>query len=326
MSLPARARLALRRTLWALGLLTGLAAPLPAVSAGPHLPAVSAVLAGGPPPGALPAGALTDDRGQPVAQPSPPRRIVTMLPSLTETVCALQACDRLVGTDRYSNWPASVRALPKLGGLDDAQLEQIVALKPDLVLVSGSARVAARLQSLGIPVLALEANRLADVPRVLERVAGALGRPGEGQRLWAGIERRIDQAAARVPAGLRGQRVYFEVDAGPYAAGASSFVGELLTRLGLQNIVPASMGPFPRLNPEFVVKAQPDLVMASADELARMASRPGWSQLRALKHKRQCGFDTTSHDLLVRPGPRTAEAADALADCLARLATPGTLP
>lgn len=323
MLLSARARLAMRRTVWTLGLLTGLAVHLPAFTAAPPTPAVST---GTPAAGPAPAGALGDDRGQPVAQPAPPRRIVTMLPSLTETVCALQACERLVGTDRYSNWPASVRALPKLGGLDDAQLEQIVALKPDLVLVSGSARVAARLQSLGIPVLALEANRMDDVPRVMERVAGALGRPGEGRRLWAGIEHRIDQAAARVPAGLRGQRVYFEVDAGPYAAGASSFVGELLTRLGLQNIVPASMGPFPRLNPEFVVKAQPDLVMASADELARMASRPGWSQLRALKHQRQCGFDTASHDLLVRPGPRTADAADALADCLVRLPAPVTAP
>lgn len=307
MPLPPGARLSMRRILCGLSLLTGLVV---------HLPAVSAAV---PPAGLAPAPALTDDRGRPVAQPTPPRRIVTMLPSLTEAVCALQACERLVGTDRYSNWPASVPALPKLGGLDDAQLEQIVALKPDLVLVSGSARVAARLQSLGIPVLALEANRLADVPRVLERVAVALGRPGEGQRLWAGIEQRIDKAAARVPAGLRGQRVYFEVDAGPYAAGASSFVGELLTRLGLQNIVPASMGPFPRLSPEFVVRSQPDVVMASADELARMSARPGWSQLQALQDRRQCGFDAARHDLLVRPGPRTAEAAEALADCLAGL-------
>lgn len=287
-------------------------------------PACALAAPGAPAPTGLSAAsaALTDDRGQPVAQPAPPRRIVTMLPSLTEAVCALQACERLVGTDRYSNWPVSVQPLPKLGGLDDAQLEHIVSLKPDLVLVSGSARVAPRLQALGIPVLALEANHLADVPRVLERVAVALGRPGAEKALWAGIEQRIAQAAQRVPPALRGQRVYFEIDPTPYAAGAASFVGELLARLGLRNIVPAALGPFPRLSPEFVVKAQPDVVMASAEELVRMAARPGWGRLQALQDRRQCGFDTARHDLLVRPGPRTAEAAEALADCLAGLARP----
>ena len=75
-----------------------------------------------------------------LAVAAPPQRIVSLVPGLTESVCALGACARLVGTDRYSNWPASVAALPKLGGLDDAQVERIAALKPDLVLIAPSAR------------------------------------------------------------------------------------------------------------------------------------------------------------------------------------------
>ncbi|HSI56542.1 MAG TPA: helical backbone metal receptor, partial [Ideonella sp.] len=216
-----------------------------------------AAQAAGPGSSTSPGSGVTDERGQPATVAAVPRRIVTLLPSLTETVCALQACERLVGTDRYSNWPDAVLALPKVGGLDDAQLERIVALKPDLVLVSGSARVAGRLQALGIPVLALEANSLADMRRVMETVAQALGRPGAGTALADRIDQRIAAAGARVPAALRGQRVYFEIDSAPYAAGESSFVGELLARLGLANIVPAALGPFTKLNPEFVVRAQP---------------------------------------------------------------------
>jgi len=248
-----------------------------------------------------------------------PQRIVTLLPSLTETVCALNACERLVGTDRYSNWPDAVLKLPKLGGLDDAQLERIVALRPDLVLASGSARVSERLRSLGIPVLALETDSLADMRRVMEQVAQALGRPGAGRALAQRIDARIAEAAARVPAALRGQRVYFEIDTGPYAAGEGSFVGELLARLGLANIVPATMGPFPKLNPEFIVRAQPDLVMAEQAELARMPGRPGWAGLRALRDHRECGFPTERYEMLIRPGPRTGEAAELLVQCLVLL-------
>jgi iron complex transport system substrate-binding protein len=121
-----------------------------------------------------------------------------------------------------------------------------------------------------------------------------------------------------VPPSLRGLKVYFEVAPDPYAAGAASFIGETLTRLGMGNAVPRELGPFPKLNPEFVVRAQPDVVMASDRALRSMAGRPGWQALRALPG-RACGFDTAHYELLIRPGPRMGEAARVLADCLARL-------
>ena len=262
---------------------------------------------------------VVDDRGLPVRIAQPVRRVVSLLPSLTESVCALQACDRLVGVDRFSNWPAQVQQLPQLGGLEDTTIERLVALKPDLVLAAVSARALARLEGLGIQVLALEPRTLADTRRVLEVLAQALGQPGEGDRLWARIDQRLTDAAARVPPALRGQKVYFEVSSAPYAAGESSFVGEVLARLQLGNVVPPAMGPFPKLNPEFVVRAQPGIVMASARNLAEMPGRPGWGTLLALKAGHVCGFDEARYAVLVRPGPRLAEAGEQMADCLARL-------
>jgi iron complex transport system substrate-binding protein len=267
---------------------------------------------------------VVDDRGRALHLSVPPQRIVSLLPSLTETVCALGACGRLVGTDRHSNHPASVAALPKLGGLDDPQIERIVSLKPDLVLAAGSSRVIDRLESLGLRVLALEPKNLADTERIIQQVAGALG-DGEGPTaavLWQTLQARIDAAAARVPAVRRGQAVYFEVDSTPYAAGPQSFVGELLARLGLANVVPASMGPFPKLNPEFVVRARPDIVMATRSAVAEMPRRPGWSSLPALQQRQACGFDVERWDPLVRPGPRLAEAADTLVACVVALPPP----
>lgn len=269
--------------------------------------------------GSAQAAGLVDDRGRTVDMPQPAQRVVSLLPSLTETVCALQACNRLVGTDRFSNWPASVRSLPKLGGLEDTQIERLVALKPDLVLAAGSSRAIDRLEALGLRVLALEPKSLADTERVLTQVALALGDAPAGVALWRAMQQRIDVAAQRVPAALRGQKVYFEVASSPYAAGEASFVGELLTRLGMGNIVPATLGPFPKLNPEFVVRAQPDILMATQRAVAEMPARPGWNTLRALRDQRQCGFGSEAWDTLVRPGPRLAEGAELLADCLVGL-------
>ena len=265
------------------------------------------------------AATVVDDRGRTVELPAAPQRVISLLPSLTETVCALQACARLVGTDRYSNWPASVLALPKLGGLEDTQIERLVALKPDLVLASGSSRAIDRLEALGLRVVALEPKSLQDTERVIGKVALALGDAPAGPALWQRLQQRIGAAAARVPAGVRGQKVYFEVASAPYAAGESSFIGETLARLGMGNIVPAALGPFPKLNPEFVVRAQPDIVMATARAVAEMPARPGWAALRALQARRQCGFASEPWDTLVRPGPRLAEAAELLADCLTGL-------
>lgn len=266
---------------------------------------------------------LRDDRGTTVVLPAVPTRIVSLLPSLTESICALGACTSLVGTDRYSDFPASVIALPKLGGIDDAQVERIVALRPDVVLAAAGARVTDRLESLGIRVLVLESRTRAEVQRSLVLLAAMIRQPAAADALLAAIAREIRLAADRVPPQLRGQRVYFEVDATPYAAGAGSFIGETLSALGMANAVPAELGPFPRLNPEFIVRAQPDIIIAGQRELGVMGDRPGWASLRALRHHRTCGFPSARYEVLIRPGPRLGEAAALLADCFAAL---GRLP
>jgi len=258
---------------------------------------------------------VVDDRGRTVTLAHPPERIVSLLPSLTETVCALGACERLVGVDRYSNWPAQVVRLQGVGGGLDPNIEAIVALRPDVVLMATSSRAQARLESLGVKVVALEPKTHADVQRVLATVGQVLG-VADAQQVWRVIDAGVQAAAQSVPASARGTRVYFEVNSGPYAAGPASFIGETLARLGARNIVPAALGPFPKLNPEFVVRADPDLIMVGARSAEGLTARPGWSQMRALRDGRLCRFDAAQSDVLIRPGPRMAEAARLMATCL----------
>ena len=265
---------------------------------------------------------VADERGVRVELPRPPQRIVTLLPSLTESICTLGGCDRLVGVDRYSNWPEAVRALPQLGGGIDPNVEAIVALKPDVVLLAKSSRVTGRLEALGLKVLVLEPKSHVDVRRVLEAVAQVLG-SGDAQQAWRDIDAGVSAAAQSLPAGAGRTRVYFEVNNAPYAAGESSFIGETLTRLGVKNIVPASLGPFPKLNPEYVVRADPDLIMVGARSAQGLEQRPGWGGIRAVREGRICRFTAEESDVLVRPGPRMGEAARLMARCLQQKARGG---
>ena len=267
------------------------------------------------------AATVLDDRQQSLNIPKAPQRIVSLLPSLTETVCAMQQCHKLVGLDRYSNWPESVKSVPRVGGGLDPNIESIVALKPDLVLAAGSTRGADRLQSLGLKVLRLEPRNHADAERVWRTVAQALHVPAfESDRVWQDIQQGVQAAVGSLSPAARQQRVYFEVSPAPYGASESSFMGETLKRMGVGNILPASMGPFPQVNPEWVVQARPDVIMAGDSSRASMAQRPGWSRLRAMQGDRLCIFKPEESDMLVRAGPRMAEGARLMAGCLNRAA------
>lgn len=258
---------------------------------------------------------VVDDRGIEVTLPKAPQRIVSLLPSLTEIVCELGACDRLVGVDNYSNWPQAVHKLPRMGGLEDANIEIIVSLRPDVVLLSVSSRAMARLEGLGLKVVALEPKTMADVQRVMGKVGQVLQVPG-APKLWERIDNGVNQAARDLPPALRGATVYFEVNSGPYAASESSFIGEMLARIGVANVVPGKLGPFPKLNPEFVVRADPQVIMISDRNAQSLKDRPGWSRIRAIRDGRVCMFTPTQGDVLVRPGPRMAEAAQLMSQCL----------
>jgi iron complex transport system substrate-binding protein len=264
---------------------------------------------------------VRDGRGALVRLAAAPQRIVSLLPSLTETVCDLGACDRVVATDRWSNWPARIQSLPKVGGLDDPNLEMIVAQRPDLVLVAPSSRLAARLRSLGLTVAELDANTLAQAAQVMQQVAALLGMPQQGRARWQALQSGLDVAATQVPVAARGQRVYFEISSTPFAAGEASFIGQLLSRLGASHAVPAALGPFPKLNPEYLVKADPDLIIVSEQDASSLALRPGWSGMKAVKGAAQgrvCSLTSAEMDLLARPGPRLAQGAQVLVRCLSR--------
>ncbi|MCD2511801.1 ABC transporter substrate-binding protein [Comamonas endophytica] len=276
--------------------------------------ALAACTLAGPPVPALAYG-VRDMQGRTVEIARVPQRIVSLLPSVTESLCALSGCARLVGVDRFSNHPPQAKSLPRLGTVLAPQLEAIVRLRPDVVLMSHSPPLMAQLAKFGIPVLVLDAHDLAGM-RAQWQVLDALLQQERTDALFTRLQAQLDQTAAAAR-GAAGRSVYFEVDATPYAAGAGSFIGELLAALGARNIAPPELGPFPRLTPEYVVRRNPQVIIHTPETPARaFAQRPGWSAVDAVRSGRICTLSSAETDLVSRPGPRLGEAAAVLARCL----------
>ena len=254
---------------------------------------------------------VVDDLGREVTLERAPTRVVTMIPSHTETVCAIAGCELLVGVDQFSNHPPAVTDLPSLGSGFSPNVEALVALEPDLVLVDEYSGLAEALAPFGIPVFAGTPQTLSETYQLFA-VIGLLLDAEDAAALVAGrVQGEIAGVAERV-AGAPEPTVYYELDATPYSVGPGSFLGQMIAAAGGSNIVPAELGDFPQLDPEFVVAQDPDIVLLAdapyGESLATLRDRPGWSSIDAVADGDVIELTQAEVDLLNRAGPRLGEA------------------
>ena len=265
---------------------------------------------------------VTDDLGRTVTLKSEPRRIVAMLPSHTETLFALGAGGKLVGIDVYSNYPkAGTDKIEKVGSGFEPNIEAIVALKPDLVLAdeSASSKLTEKLAAAGLTVYGGTAQTFGEVFQKIAVLGKLVNREAAATNLITKMRRDLNDVQASVVNAPK-VSVYYEVDPTPYAAGPNSFIGELLTRAGGRNIVPAKLGDFPQISPELVVSANPEVIIGAT--LDQLRTRPGWNTIAAVKTGRVYKPTPEEDDTLSRPGPRLAAALRTLA----RMLHPGRFP
>jgi iron complex transport system substrate-binding protein len=254
---------------------------------------------------------LTDDLNRKVTVKAEPVRIVSMVPSTSETLCALSVCDRLVGVDAYSDYPAQLSKVPKVGDLYTPNIEAIVAAKPDLVLVSKYGKVSESLAQAGITVFALNPETYDEVFSKLLTLGKLVNREAAAKAVVTTMARDIARTEVLTRAAVQKPTAYFEIDPTPYSIGPKSFMGVLLTKAGARNIIPESMGDFPKVDPEFIVKANPQLMLGL--DVKTAAARPGWANLNAVKSGRVIALPAELSGSLSRPGPRLPAALRALA-------------
>lgn len=260
---------------------------------------------------------ITDDLGRRLAFDEPPCRIVSLIPAATEIVFALGAEECLVGRSTWDDHPAAVTAIPDVGRAIGADVERVVARRPDLVLlVSGSdnARTVDDFERLGVPSVVFAMNRLPELRSTVERLGRLLQRDGRADSLWSAIEDDLRDVRERT-SGLERPVTYYDVaHPPPITIGRGSYLDSLITIAGGRNAFHDVEAPSPTISLEAIAVRDPDLILFPVgdgwDGASHPADRPLWSSLRAVRAGNVRRVDA---DLLHRLGPRVGKAVRELA-------------
>ncbi len=279
-----------------------------------------ALLLAGPLPvsGKPPAHVLVDQTGREVRVPVAPERVVALAPSITEILFALDCQDRLAGATRFSDYPEAAQRIPKVGSYVHLDLEKIVALNPDLCIAikDGNPRaVIDRLESLDIPVFAVNPRGLSSVMTAIGHIGRLMGAGQRAGAIIADMKRRIEKVASRIAEAETRPRVFFQIGVSPIvSAGSDTFIHELIRKAGGTNIA-ARYSSYPRFSKEEVLELAPDILiitsMARAEVFERVKSEwARWEQIPAVSENRIHLVDSNLFD---RPTPRLVDALEKLA-------------
>lgn len=257
-----------------------------------------------------------------INQESAPVRILSLVPSTTEIIFALEAQGSLVARTDFCNWPPETKNTPSVGGFDGKtiSLEKIIAYKPNLVCLADVMHnhLIQPLKNLGIQVFMSDSQTMEDIYQEICALGSILGRQKEAQNLCDLIEAQLEEAKNLVASQTAEsqsapQKVYWEVAASPYfSPGQESFLTDVLAILGLQNIFCDLPQSYPQVSEEGIVARQPDFIFfpdynnLGAEAAQAIARRPGWQNLPAVRNGRIYPVDS---DLFSRPGPRLGQMA-----------------
>jgi len=265
-----------------------------------------------------------DGLGREITLDGPAQRVVSLAPSNTEILFAIGAGDQVVGRDQLSDFPDAAKNVTDVGSTFDAlNTEQIVSLKPDLVLAAkiNTPEQVKQLEDLGLTVYYLKNPlTLEEMYGHLEIVAQLTGHEQEAATLIESLKKRVASVDEKIATISSRPSVFYELDATdpakPYTAGKGTFIAQLIDRAGGHNIA-SDLEDYPQMSLEQVVAADPAFIILGDARYGvspeSIAQRPGWENLSAVKNGQVVPFND---DLVSRPGPRLVDALEELAKLL----------
>ena len=275
-------------------------------------------------------GLLVACGGQPARQPAPPKtpqRIVSLVPAVTEMLYAIGAGPRMVGASSFDTYPPEVRALPKVGGLIDPDLERIISLRPDLVVISAThAELGVQLRSAGLATFPYALGDLANVTHTIRILGTVTGLDREAASVIAGLESRFEAIRDRVKGRpkVRTLLVFSRQPGslrGVYVSGGTGFLHDLLELAGGENVFAGVRREAVQATTEAIISAAPDAIVElrtgpapASGEIER--ERRNWDALPAVPAVRTGRIFVLVGDELVVPGVRVADTAERIAGVL----------
>ncbi|HEU4508449.1 MAG TPA: cobalamin-binding protein [Pyrinomonadaceae bacterium] len=262
---------------------------------------------------------ITDDAGRRVSLPARVNRVISLAPNLTEIVFAVGAGDRLVGRTSYCDYPAEAKAIAEVGDTLHPSLERIIALRPQVVLISTASQLeifTRQLQNQNIAVFVTDPHDLDGVFRTIEHVGEIVGQKQQAQLVVQKLRERanaVEEAVKPRPP----VRVFYQVSGEPlYTIGRDSFITDLMRRAGGKSVTADVPGAWPKYSDESALAAKPDAIilptggsMGAANSSVTDALRQSPAMLSGRVYK-------INDDYLARPGPRSLDGLEAMARAL----------
>jgi len=260
---------------------------------------------------------VTDQLGRHVTVPDTPLRVVSLAPSITEMVFALDRGHRLQGVTTYSDFPPEAVKLPKVGSYVHLDLEKIVALKPDLCIAikDGNPRmIAQRLESLKIPVYAVHPNNLETIMKTVMEIGTLLNAKNRANQLVQNMDLRIQKVKSLVTKATHRPRIFFQIGVSPIVSvGTQTFIHELIVIAGGTNLAAGPIS-YPRFSREKVLSLSPEIIIITS--MARSAvfeevkaEWEKWPNMPAVRNQRIYVEDSNFFD---RPTPRLVDGLELL--------------
>jgi iron complex transport system substrate-binding protein len=253
---------------------------------------------------------FTDELGRTIHVSQSPQRIISLAPSVTETLFALGLGDKIVGLTSYCDYPLEAKTKQSIGDTQRPSIEKIVALKPDLVIASTSSQLEAfvrNLESAGIPVYVSNPRNLEETLKSIQAIGEITGAQKEAKELTDKLQSRIEQVHSRVSAKAK-PRVFVMLGAEPLiTVGGTSFISDLIAQAGGLSISADEKSDYPQYSLETVIARQPEIIFLQAgdDKLPeRLKQTPAALNGRLFR---------VSEELMFRPGPRIVEGLEQIA-------------
>ncbi|HOK62373.1 MAG TPA: cobalamin-binding protein [Soehngenia sp.] len=261
---------------------------------------------------------ITDDFGKVITLEKPAEKIVSLAPSHTEILFAIGAGEKVVGVTTADDYPEEVKDIEKVGGFDGWNLEMILALEPDLVINYGQGNEEdnKRLEEAGIVVASFMPETIEGVFDTIEKIGVLTGCSEKANEVVADMKSQRDEIVAKVK-DLGTKRVFYEVYNDPLmSAGPGSFIDELITLAGGENIAKDADNPYPQYDVEKLIEKNPEVYLIPNDStttLETLKERPGFENIDAIKNSQVYFLDA---NIVSRPGPRIIEGLKEIAKAI----------
>lgn len=263
----------------------------------------------------FPTREITDDLGRAVKLPERVERAVSLAPNLTEIAFAVGAGDKLVGVTTYCNYPLEAQKIQKVGDTINPNIENIIALKPQIVLVSTASQIESftrRLEQQNIHVFVTNPNSLDDVYKSIDKIGEIFGRSEKSKEIVESLQKRVAAIESKTKTG-KVEKVFVQISKEPlFTIGRESFLTDLIERAGGVSLTKDVAAAYPKLSKETALASNPEAIILSDSEDNREPNEL-FKDSPAVKNARIFRIDA---DIISRPGPRLVDALEQIARAL----------